>query len=242
MEISALKSVLESLETFRIEKTGGTNDTEKYCQAICAFSNDMPDSKKPGYLILGVQEDGTPTGIKATDKLLKDLAGLRTDGNILPIPSMTVEHVSVQGGDIIVITVQPSLDPPVRYRGRCYIRIGPRKGIATKAEEDLLAERRQYYNRTFDMQPCREASMEDIDADLFSSLYLPKAIDREVLKDDSREITEQMSSLRLFDKTYNCPTNAAVLLFGKNPQFFFPGAYIQHVQFDGESNADSIVN
>lgn len=237
-----MKSILESLETFRIEKTSSTNDTEKYCQAICAFSNDMPDSKKPGYLILGVQENGTPTGIKATDKLLKDLAGLRTDGNILPIPSMAVEHVSVQGGDIIVITVQPSLDPPVRYRGRCYIRIGPRKGIATKAEEDLLAERRQYYNRTFDMQPCREARMEDIDIDLFASHYLPKAIDREVLKDDSREITEQMSSLRLFDKTYNCPTNAAVLLFGKNPQFFFPGAYIQHVQFDGESNADSIVN
>lgn len=242
MDKGTLLEILGSLETFRIEKTSSTNDTEKYCQAICAFSNDMPDSKKPGYLILGVNEDGSPSGIKATDKLLKDLAGLRTDGCILPIPSMTVEHVPTEGGDIIVITVHPSLNPPVRYKGRCYIRTGPRKAIATQAEEDQLAERRQYAYRTFDMQPCREAQMEDLNIELFSSYYLPKAIDSEILKEDTRDVTEQMSSLRLYDRTYGCPTYAAILLFGKNPQFFLPGAYIQHVQFDGESNADDIVN
>jgi len=242
MERSTLKQILESLETFRIEKTSSTNDTEKYCQAICAFSNDMPDSKKPGYLILGVNEDGTPSGIKANDKLLKDLSGLRTDGNILPFPAMTVEHIPTEKGDIIVITVQPAPDPPVRYKGRCYIRIGPRKAIATQAEEDLLAERRQYSNRTFDMQPCREARLEDINIELFINHYLPKAIDADTLREDTRDVTEQMSSLRLYDRTYGCPTNAAVILFGKNPQFFFPGSYIQHVQFDGDSNADDVVN
>ena len=242
MESSTLKAILESLETSRIEKTSSIGDINKYCQAICAFSNDLPDSKKPGYLILGVNEDGSPSGIKATDKLLKDLAGLRTDGNILPIPAMTVEHIPTEKGDIIVVTVQPSPDPPVRFRGRCFIRIGPRKAIATQAEEDQLAERRQYSNRTFDMQPCREARLEDINLELFSNYYLPKAIDLDVLKEDTREVTEQMSSLRLFDRSYGCPTNAAVLLFGKNPQFFFPGAYIQHVHFDGDSNADDILN
>lgn len=226
----------------RIEKTRSTTDTDKFCEAICAFSNDMPDSRKPGYLILGVNEDGSPTGVKATDRLLKDLAGLRTDGNILPIPSMVVEHIPTEKGDIVVITVQPSLDPPVRYRGRCYIRTGPRKAIATRAEEEILAERRQYSNRTFDMQPCREASLKDIDLEAFAGLYLPKAIDSELLKEDTRDISEKMSSLRLFDKASNCPTNAAVLLFGKNPQYFFPGAYIQHVQFNGVDNADEIVN
>lgn len=242
MNRETLNTLIHSLETFRIEKTRSTTDTDKFCEAICAFSNDMPDSRKPGFLILGIDEDGLPTGVKATDRLLKDLAGLRTDGNILPIPAMVVEHIPTEKGDIIVITVQPSLDPPVRYRGRCFIRTGPRKAIATRAEEDILAERRQYSNRTFDMQPCREASLKDIDLDAFVGLYLPKAIDPELLKEDTRDIAEKMSSLRLFDKTSNCPTNAAVLLFGKNPQYFFPGAYIQHVQFNGIDNAHEIVN
>ena len=242
MNRETLNTLINSLETFRIEKTRSITDTDKFCEAICAFSNDMPDSREPGYLILGINEDGSPTGVKATDRLLKDLAGLRTDGNILPLPSMVVEHIPTEKGDIIVITVQPSLDPPVRYRGRCYIRTGPRKAIATRAEEEILAERRQYSNRTFDMQPCREASLNDIDLDAFAGLYLPKAIDPELLKEDTRDIAEKMSSLRLFDKASNCPTNAAVLLFGKNPQYFFPGAYIQHVQFNGVVNADEIVN
>jgi len=156
MDRDSLKDLMEGLETFRVEKTRSTTDTDKFCQAICAFSNDMPGSNKPGYLFIGVNEDGSPCGINATDRLLIELSGLRTDGNILPIPSMIVEHIPTNEGDIIVITVQPSMDPPVRYRGRCYIRTGPRKAIATRAEEDMLSERRQYSNRTFDMQPCRE--------------------------------------------------------------------------------------
>lgn len=237
-----LKELLVGLETYRVEKTRTTTDVDKFCEAICAFSNDMPNSKLPGYLIIGVNEDGTACGVKANDKLLKDLAGLRTDGNILPIPAMTVEHFSMEGGDVVVISVQPSLDPPVRYRGRCFIRIGPLKGIATKEEEDILAERRQYTNRSFDMQPCREASLEDIDVEAFTNLYLPRAVDAAVLKDDTRAVTEKMAALRLFDKTCNCPTNAAVLLFGREPKYFFPGAYIQHVQFDGVDNASDIIN
>lgn len=192
MNRETLNTLINSLETFRIEKTRSITDTDKFCEAICAFSNDMPDSREPGYLILGINEDGSPTGVKATDRLLKDLAGLRTDGNILPLPSMVVEHIPTEKGDIIVITVQPSLDPPVRYRGRCYIRTGPRKAIATRAEEDILAERRQYSNRTFDMRPCREASLNDIDLEAFAGLYLPKAIDPELLKEDTRDIAEKM--------------------------------------------------
>ena len=242
MDVDSLKELMEGLETFRIEKTRSTTDTEKFCQAICAFSNDMPGSNKPGYLFIGVNEDGSPCGIKATDKLLKDLSSLRMDGNILPIPAMAVEHIPTSGGDIVLITVQPSPDPPVRYRGRCYIRIGPRKDIATKAEEDILSERRQYSNRTFDMLPCREATLDDIDLSLFVNQYLPKAVDPVVLQEDTRDVTEKMASLRLYDKANHCPTNAAVLLFGKNPQYFFPGAYIQHVQFDSEDNAGEVVN
>ena len=37
----------------------------------------------------------------------------------------------------------------------------------------------------------------------------------------------------------NAPTNAAVLLFGKDPESFFPGAYVQYVKYDGVSQADS---
>lgn len=34
-------------------------------------------------------------------------------------------------GDVIVVEVTPSFDTPVRYLGRTFIRIGPRRDIAT---------------------------------------------------------------------------------------------------------------
>lgn len=242
MNVEELKSIMADTETFRIEKTISTTNIDKFSQAICAFANDMPNSREFGYLLLGVQDDGSLSGLRADDELLLRLASLRTNGSILPIPSMTVEHVSFDDGDVVVVKVAPSMEPPVRYNGRCYIRIGPRKDIATPEEEAILSEKRQVYNRSFDMHPCREASIDDIDLTLFTSDYLPKAVASDVLSGESRSIRDQLSSLRLFDKKYDCPTNAAILLFGKNPRYYFPGAYIQHVQFDGVDNAAEIVN
>lgn len=242
MNKKTVRDLIRSTETFRIERTVSTTDSDKFCQAICAFSNDLPRSGKPGYLLVGVTNDGELCGLKATDELLKFFAGLRTDGNILPIPAMTVDHVSFEDGDVIVVKVLPAEEPPVRYRGRCYIRIGPRKDIATQAEENILAEKRLSSIRSFDMTPCRDAAVDDLDLAVFSRMYLPKAIAEDVLAVDNRNIKEQLASLRLYDKKADCPTNAAVLLFGKNTKYFFPGAYIQHVLFDGLDNAADILN
>lgn len=234
--------LMKSSETFRVEKTVSVTNIDKFSEAICAFSNDMPDCRKPGYLLIGVNDDGTLCGLKSTDELMQRLASLRTNGNILPMPSMTVQPFSFEVGDVIVIEVLPSQLPPVRYKGRTCIRIGPRKDYATPVEEEQLAEKKQLYVKSFDMSPCRDSSIDDIDVELFKQGYLPKAVDTSIIDDDNRDIKDQLASLRLFDKLADCPTNAGMLLLGKNVKAFLPGAYIQHVQFDGLDNSADIIN
>ena len=65
--------------------------------------NDLPDYRQAGYLFLGVEDDGTVKGIDVTDDLLKNVAAIRTDGNIQPQPSMTVEKVAMPEGDIVMV-------------------------------------------------------------------------------------------------------------------------------------------
>ena len=36
--------LLQSTETYRIERTSSTGDMDKFQEAICAFSNDLPNS------------------------------------------------------------------------------------------------------------------------------------------------------------------------------------------------------
>ncbi len=49
-----------SKETSRVERTILKGDMDKFQEAICAFSNDMANSRKPGYLMIGVYDDGRP--------------------------------------------------------------------------------------------------------------------------------------------------------------------------------------
>ncbi len=94
-----LYELLQSDESYRIERTISTGNMDKFQEAICAFSNDLPGSGKKGYLLIGVLDDGTISGMKVDDALMKKIAGIRSDGNILPLPVMTVEKFVFPEGD-----------------------------------------------------------------------------------------------------------------------------------------------
>ena len=237
-----LYEIIASDESSRIERTTSKGDMDKFQEAICAFANDMPGSRKKGYLLLGVYDDGRISGMKVDDALMKKISGIRSDGNILPLPVMTTEKVVTDEGDVLVVEVTPSFDTPVRYRGRTFIRIGPRRDIASSEEERILSERCAASLPTYDTRPCREATIDDIDTDTIIKEYLPKAIDAVTLATEKRPFKEQLASLRLFNMQWDCPTYASLIMFGKNPRYFMPGAYIQFVRFKGETNGGEILN
>ena len=237
-----LLQMLSNSESYNIERTESTVNTDKFCQAICAFSNDISGSAKNGYLIIGAKDNGELSGLQVDDKLLLQIANIRTDGNILPQPIMTVEKFSFDQGDVLVAEVQPSEFPPVRYRGRIWVRVGPRKSTATEAEEKILTERRLSNVHTFDAMPCLGTNINDLDVSLIRKEFLPKAVTEAILDEDERDITEQLASLGLYDLRYNCPTNGAIVLFGKNPERYIHGAYIQYVRFKGKDRTGDILN
>ena len=78
-----IQELLHSTETYRVERTTSTDersksrgqarldyalqggrrrepagDMDKFQEAICAFANDLPNSRKNGYLILGAFDNG----------------------------------------------------------------------------------------------------------------------------------------------------------------------------------------
>lgn len=237
-----LREIIASDENYRIERTISTGDMDKFQEAICAFANDLSGSRKKGYLLIGVKDNGQISGLHVTDDLAKKIAAIRSDGNILPLPIMSTEVVSFPEGDVLVVEVTPSFDTPIRYRGRTFVRIGPRRDIATREEERILSERCAASLPTFDTRPCREATMDDLDIDLIQKEYMPRAIDADTLTHEERPIEEQLAALRLWNTQWNCPTYAALIMFGKNPKYFMPGAYVQYVRFKGEDNGGTILN
>ena len=237
-----LFDLISSDESYRIERTVSTSNMDKFQEAICAFANDLPGGRKKGYLLIGVTDDGHISGLTVDDMLMKRISGIRSEGNILPLPVMTTEKVYTEHGDVLVVEVTPSFDTPVRYRGRTFVRIGPRRDIASAEEERILSERRAASLPTFDTHPCRNAELDDIDVETIQNEYLPRAVDSEVLRHDRRPLEEQLASLHLYNLQWDCPTYAAIIMFGKRPKYFMPGAYIQYVRFKGSTNGSEILN
>ncbi len=236
-----LETLLRNGEADCVERTVSQTNTDKFAEAITAFSNDLPGYRKPGYLIIGANDDGSLSGLEVTDQLLQNLAALRSDGNIQPLPALTVCKVALAGGDVAVVEVQPSDLPPVRYKGRVYVRVGPRRAIANEHEERLLSEKRVSHALTFDARPCLDSRLDDLALELFRLNYLAQAVAPEVIEQNHRTIEEQLASLRFFDLRSNCPTHAGILLFGKNPLAWLPGAYVQFVSFDGLTLASDVL-
>lgn len=240
-DIDNIQKLLQDIETDRVERTESLNDTDKFCKAICAFANDMPGYGKPGYLFVGVDDDGVPTGAAINDDLLLKLAGHRANGQIIPIPTMSVSKQTFDNVDVAVVRVEPSDMPPVRYKEQVWIRVGPRRAIASPQEERILTERRVDRASTWDLRACREATLSDLALDIFKLSYLPRAVSSEVIEENNRQIEDQLDSLRFWHRTFQCPTNAAILVLGNDPERFFPGAYVQYVDYEGTSQSDPVI-
>ncbi len=228
-----LEKLLVGPETDRVEKTVSTTNLDKFGEAICAFSNDIADNQAPGYLIIGAKDDGSRSGLVVSEQLMQTLMDFRTDGRIVPPPSLTVSKFSYLDGEVAVVEVQPSFQPPVRYKGKVCIRVGPRKGIANEAEERRLSEKRSSFARSFDTLPCYGSTLDDLSIDTFKLSYLPSAVNTETLEANHRDTKEQLSSLKFYDSKADCPTNVGILVFGKNPRFYLQSAYVQYVRFQG---------
>jgi ATP-dependent DNA helicase RecG len=221
-----LRRLLRDGETDHIERTQSHADRRKFGEAICAFANDLPDRRQVGVLFVGVRDNGDCANIVIDEQLQQTLMGFRTDGTILPPPMMHVRRHTLDGCTMAIVEVTPSDNPPIKFDGRVCIRIGPRRGYATSEEERRLIEKRRWGALPFDQQPMAGAAPQDIDVLRFREEYLPVAVHPDVLAANERSTDQQMRALGLLGPG-DQPTVLGLLVCGKDPRSWLPGAYVQ---------------
>lgn len=229
---------LYELESPLVERKRSGADRGGIRRNICAFANDLSGSGQVGVIFLGVEDDGQCAGIAVDDQLLRTLAQMRSDGNIQPIPSMQVERRVLDGCPVAVIQVEPANDPPVRYQGRVWVKVGPTVQVATAEEERRLIERRRAGDLPFDLRPAGSADLEALDLGYIRRIYLPAVISPDVLEWNDRSLEQQLRSLRLVHGDH--PTWGGLIGCGIDPQAWVPGAYVQFLRIDGLSLTDPI--
>jgi ATP-dependent DNA helicase RecG len=241
LDDSELLSRFRSSESDLVERKRSLSDKDRIRQAICAFANDLPGHGKPGTIFIGQDDDGKCAGLNISDQLLLELSQLRDDGWLQPIPSFSVERKTIEGCDVAVVEVHPSENPPVKLQGRAWIRVGPRRAVATGEEERRLLEKRRWGALPFDAQGVPGAREDDLDLVRIQVELLPALVPPDVLEANDRPLVQQLRALRLLNNT-RLPTVSGLLTAGKSPQTWIPGSYIQFLRIDGTELTDPIVD
>lgn len=240
-----LMILLNDTESDRAERkeSFSRSVSRKARQAVCAFANDLPGYNEPGVLFVGAKDNGEPSDVEITDQLLISLADMKTDGNILPLPVLSVEKRILKGSEMAIVTVMPSDMPPVKYDGRVWVRTGPRRAIANEQEERILNEKRRYKNLPFDLYPVPSAELSDLSRLIFESEYLHAAFAADILDANHRNYEEKLASCKMIvSPADTTPTIMGLLAIGKTPQDFIYGARIQFLRIDGFELADPVID
>ena len=122
-----LESMMADLESDLVERKESLQgeSPRRIREAVCAFANDLPDHRCSGVIFVGADDDGRPVGLPITDELLLQLADVKTDGNIVPPPTLTVGKRVLHSRSVAVVTVQPSDTPPYVTVGASGFASGP---------------------------------------------------------------------------------------------------------------------
>jgi ATP-dependent DNA helicase RecG len=154
-----------------------------------------------------------------------------------------VEKRTLKGAEVAIVTAQPADAPPVLYDGRIWIRLGPRRGIATVQDERILNERRKYRDLPFDVQPVPSSTIDALNRVLFEGEYLTNAFAPDILAANERSYEQRLAACRMIAQADNpIPTVLGLLVLGKASRDWLPGAYVQFLRIRGTEWSDQVAD
>jgi ATP-dependent DNA helicase RecG len=195
-------------------------DAEALAECLVALANG-----DGGLIVLGLDDEGVQTQTIWEEEAE---GGLREAASLCrpPVPSRW-ESIATTGDTLIGINVARSMDLHSLYDGRVLIRSGSRNRPLSGVEIRDLANSKR--TAEFETEIVPGARLDDLDQEIIRE-YLEGREARSAAKISST--ADLLFEIGATDRQGN-PTTAGILLFGRNPQMFFPQSGIVFVRFPG---------
>jgi len=211
---------MSRLETQSREDKQSLNEWRQVVESMAAFA-----TTKGGIVRIGIGPKGENVGVQLGKGTLEDLSNkIKQNTDPPQYPSITVEGPEELA--VIMIRVEESPIKPVWAFGRPLKRVGRTNQHLSREEAQRLVETTT--GRTWDALPSE-------------SFYL-KEVSKEYIRDFQKRLGQAQVPVQTLLKTLSLitnngkPCNGAVLLFGRNPQQFFPEAQVKCARFAGPTS------
>lgn len=225
-------------ELFEIIRNGENSGVEfkrddiqnhDFAKELVAFSN-----LEGGILLLGVEDDGSISGITRQEQVLEEWVMNACRDKIRPglIPFYELIRDVEAGKDIAVVRVSRGLDVHTLWHNKknaYFIRVGTQSREPTPEELARLFQQRGNFRA--ELRPVSGATIADLDMRRLKN-YFAFIREQEVPADNDEDAWKAM----LFNTEIMVEdgiTVSGILLFGRNPNRFLPQAGIDAAAFPG---------
>ena len=220
----SMERLQNSAESQFFDRKSGRIAAAAFSRHLSALAN-----ASGGLIVVGIEDNGEVTGV--TPEQENEFRKAAFD-NLQTPPEYQVEAVIYSGDNeedktILLFHVAPSANEVIKLKsGEAYLRV---EDSSRKLSADMLAALeyskgiKSYESRIID-----DATLDDLDQHLiaqYAALLNPSVSTPLDLLDGRGLIKRKGDGIQI--------TVAAVLLFGKNPTKFLPGARVRFLRYDG---------
>lgn len=230
MPIDPILPTKESSQTEFMERL----DEVRAVREICAFLN-----AGGGALYVGVGDRGEPVGLRDPEG---DADRLRSALGEQLVPSYPAAVRVEQGGNrsYVVVEVPPGPEPPYTAGGKFFVRKEAHTGVGSDADlSNLLASRRERARR-WERQPALGITIRDMDEEEVRRTASEAGRRRLSGLADLTETEAILDGLQLLDGGQL--TNAAAVLFARNPARHYPQTRVRAARFEDDDATEFVDN
>ncbi|KAF5435354.1 ATP-dependent DNA helicase RecG [Candidatus Methanophagaceae archaeon] len=232
MNRTQLMEIIRNGESSGVEFKRDDVRSQNVAKEIASLAN-----LEGGYILLGVEDDGTVTGVTRSD--IEEWVMNICSGSIQPPIIPYFEIVPWDGNKRIGVITIPEDSPDKPYKARqdgrwiTFMRIGSTSREATREQEQRLYQASGILR--YDIKPVPGSSLKDLDLNRLINYF------RDIRGQDCPEQgeIEQWETLLINTEIMvesrgkAIPTVGGILLFCKNPNRYLPQAGISAVAYPG---------
>lgn len=237
MDINQLKILIEQGESATLELKKSTAQLKSACETACAFLN-----TDGGTILIGVTDAQKVVGQEISDKTKREIGNELT--KIAPISNIEVTYIALSEPKKYVIVFHVTTDStkkPYFYDGRAFIRV----------QSDTLPMPREYLHHLtmsnansghhWEDQIQDNVGIDDLDVDEILITLNEGVLNGRIPESYSTQ-DPWLALQRLGLLVDNKITNAAIVLFGKEPEKIFPQSLLRLARFRGTTKSEFIDN
>ena len=228
MEVTELLRIVARGEDSRHQFKRDSSNPDSLAQEFVAFSN-----SGGGFLIIGVDDDGTVVGLSADDvQRLDNQVSNSASQHMDPPCNPRTEIVEVEGERVMVVEIEDGLRKPYTANGVIVVKCGADKRRVTAPEEmQRMFQRARLLHG--DEVPVAGTTVSDVDRDYFRE-FVVREFGESAPDEEPTRLLNNMNLMR-----GEALTTAAVILLGKSPAAILPEFITKAVAFPGTSMEDN---